>query len=394
MRAVGIIAEYNPFHNGHAYHLKEAKARSGADIAIAVMSGWFTQRGDAAILPPRVRAEMALKCGADAVFLLPAFWAVRDAEHFALAGVSLLKRLGCDAISFGVETGDLPKLQVVASVLEDEPDIFREGLRGALDKGLAHPQAISEAANVVIPGAMDVLREPNNTLAICYLRALHRLNCTMLPVPVQRLGQYRDPHLHPKHPSATAMRLALWENREDEAVKAMPDAAGKILTEALTENWLQPQDALDRPLRAKLLTMSNAEWAALPGCSEGIEDRLRKAARQAAPREAILTFAGTRRYTHSRLNRMLTHALLGVTQADLDTETLPPAACLLGLNASAAQILRRAQENGLPVIGKAADWKYWQDQPWARIEERAADLWAVGCGKPVGLMFTERVVRE
>lgn len=393
MRAVGIIAEYNPFHNGHAYHLKEAKARSGADIAIVVMSGWFTQRGDAAILPPRMRAKMALKCGADAVFLLPALWAVRDAEHFALAGVSLLKCLGCDAISFGVETGDLMKLQVVASVLEDEPDIFREGLRGALDKGLAHPQAISEAANVVIPGAMDVLREPNNTLAICYLRALHRLNSTMLPVPVQRLGQYRDPHLHPEHPSATAVRLALWEDREAEALQALPDAAAGLLTQAMADGWLQPQDALDRPLRAKLLTMSETDWASLPGCSEGVEFRLHKAARQVPHREAMLTLAGTRRYTHSRLNRMLTHALLGVTQADLDTEALPPAACLLGLNASAAPILRRAQENGLPIIGKAADWIAWKNQPWAHMEERAADLWAVGCGKPAGLMFTERVIR-
>ena len=392
MRAVGIVAEYNPFHNGHAYHLKEAKARSGADIAVAVMSGWFTQRGDAAILPPRVRAEMALKSGADAVFLLPTCWSVRDAEHFALAGVSLLDHLGCEALSFGVETDDLLKLQAVASVLEDEPDVFRDELRGALDKGLAHPQAVAEAADVVIPGASAVLREPNNTLAICYLRALRRLNSAMTPVPVHRLGQYRDPHLHPEHPSATAMRLALWEGRAAEALKGLPEAAARVLVTGLTEGWLQPQDALDRPLRAKLLTMTDAEWAALPGCSEGIEDRLRKAARQTAPREAMLTLAGTRRYTHARLNRMLTHALLGVTQDDLDAVALPPATCLLGLNASAAPLLRRAQENGLPVIGKAADWKAWQDQPWARIEERAADLWAVGCGKPAGVMFTEKVI--
>ena len=393
MRAVGIVAEYNPFHNGHAYHLAEAKKRSGAEIAVAVMSGWFTQRGDAAVLPPRVRAEAALKCGADAVFLLPACWAVRDAEHFALAGVSLLERLGCDALSFGVETDDLLRLQAVASVLEDEPEAFREELRGALDKGMPHPQAVAEAADVVIPGAAAVLREPNNTLAICYLRALHRLNSAMTPVPVPRLGQYRDPNLHPAHPSATAMRLALWEGREADALQALPGAAADVLTDALADGWLQPPEALDRPLRARLLTMTEADWAALPGRSEGVEDRLRKAARQTAPREAMLTLAGTRRYTHARLNRMLTHALLGVTQEDLDAALLPPAACLLGLNAGAAPLLRRAQENGLPVIGKAADWKAWRDQPWVRIEERAADLWSVGAGKPAGLMYSQGMAK-
>ncbi len=393
MRTVGIIAEYNPFHRGHAHHLAEAKARTGADAAVAVMSGFFTQRGDAAILPPRVRAEAALRCGADAVFLLPALWSVRDAEHFALAGVSLLDRLGCDAISFGVERDDLPMLQSAASILEDEPEAFREELRGALDKGLPHPQAVAEAADVMIPGAAAVLREPNNTLAVCYLRALRRLNSAMTPVPVPRLGGYRQTRLDPEHPSATSVRLALWEGREDEAMTALPDAAAALFSDALSEGRVQPRDALDLPLRARLLTMTPEEWEALPGCSEGIQDRLRKAARRAAPREAILALAGTRRYTHARLDRMLTHALLGVTQADCEAAPLPPAACLLGLNGNAAPVLRRAQENGLPVIGKAADWKPWQDAPWARIEERAADLWAVGCGKPAGMLFTGKVIR-
>ena len=117
------------------------------------MSGWFTQRGDPALLPPGLRAEMALKGGADAVLLLPALWAVRDAEHFALAGVSLLDRLGCDAIAFGAETEDLPLMQAVAAVLEAEPESFRAELRGALDKGLPHPAAVARAAGSLMKEA-------------------------------------------------------------------------------------------------------------------------------------------------------------------------------------------------------------------------------------------------
>ena len=145
MRIVGVIAEYNPFHNGHAYHLQQARETSQADYVVVVMSSCFTQRGDAALLSPADRARMALSCGADAVFALPACWAVRDAEHFALGGVALLNSLGVDAISFGAETADAASLSACARLLEAPDAPLSDALHRRMSDGLPYPAALSAA---------------------------------------------------------------------------------------------------------------------------------------------------------------------------------------------------------------------------------------------------------
>ena len=169
MRIVGVIAEYNPFHSGHAHQLRQAREAAHADAVVAVMSGCFVQRGDAAIVSPAIRAKMALQNGADAVILLPALWSVRDAEHFALGGVHLLTGLGCDALSFGAETADLPLLQAAVDALEslDLP----AAIQPHLSAGLPYPAALSAAMAEIAPDAARVLQSPNNTLGVCYLRA-------------------------------------------------------------------------------------------------------------------------------------------------------------------------------------------------------------------------------
>ena len=151
MRIVGVIAEYNPFHSGHAHQLRQAREAAHADAVVAVMSGCFVQRGDAAIVSPAIRAKMALQNGAEAVILLPALWSVRDAEHFALGGVHLLTGLGCDSISFGAETADLPLLQAAADALES-PDL-PAAIQPHLSAGLPYPAALSAAMAEVAPAA-------------------------------------------------------------------------------------------------------------------------------------------------------------------------------------------------------------------------------------------------
>ena len=184
MRVVGVIAEYNPFHLGHAHHLAQARRLAQADAVVVVMSSAFTQRGDAAIASPMARAQMALASGADAVFALPAAWAVRDAEHFALGGVSLLAGLGCDAISFGTETADLPALRTVAALLEQPDDAFQAAVQSRMSQGLPYPAAMSAAMDAAHPGCGTLLANPNSTLAVCYLRAMMRLQADLDVVPV------------------------------------------------------------------------------------------------------------------------------------------------------------------------------------------------------------------
>lgn len=390
MRVVGVIAEYNPFHLGHAHHLAEARRLAKADAVVVVMSSVFTQRGDAAVLSPADRSRMALSAGADAVFALPAAWAVRDAEHFALGGVSILAGLGCDAISFGTEATDLTVLQTAARLLESPDEAFSADVRTRMEAGLPYPAALSAAMDAALPGCGALLENPNSTLAVCYLRAIQRLGAGMEVVPVQRLGGYHDSALGDTLPSATALRGAILRGDWARVKSAMPEDAYVILRDAALEGRVHLPEALSSALLYRLRTMTGAEFAALPDVSEGIENRLSSAAETARTREELLQSAKTRRYPYARLSRLATHALLGLTGADLKAEPLPQAAWLLGFRRGARDLFAHLKAKGsLPILSRAADMD--RDTPWFAAECRAYDIWALGAGMPSGLALTQGV---
>lgn len=389
MRMVGVIAEYNPFHAGHAHQLAQARRLSRADAVVAVMSGCFVQRGDAALLSPAVRAEMALKSGADAVILLPALWSVRDAEHFALGGVSLLQSVGCDAISFGAETADLPRLQAAADAL-DSPALSA-AMQPHLAVGHPYPAALSAAMAALCPDAAPVLSSPNNTLGVCYLRAMRRLEARMDVYPVARDSDYHAPSLVSGFSSATAIRGAVLRGDWVSAYAAMPDSSAALLANQAILQHLHRPEALDRVLLSRLLTMTDAEYAALPDISEGIERRLRRAALSAQTREELLQSAKTRRYPYARLSRLSTHALLGMTQALLDETPLPPAALLLGFRAECAGLMACLSRGNIPLLTRWAQAD--KNAPWAQLESRAWTLWALGAGQNADLLPRYGIIR-
>lgn len=390
MRTVGIIAEYNPLHQGHAWHIAEAKKAAGADYAVVVMSSTFTQRGEAAIVSPRDRAEMALAAGADAVFALPVCWAVRDAEHFALGGVSILHSLGVDAISFGVEIDHLKGLWRAADMLSDPPEAMKAALREALEMGVSYPTAMHMAMKKADLAASYLLTKPNCTLAVEYLRAMKRLGSGMEVYPIRRQGSYHTTMLgEDPMPSATALRAAILRGDWAGAKAGMPDAAWDILRRAAQQGRIHRPDALDQALLYRLRTIQDA--SNLPDVSEGIEMRLLWSARQCPTREATLQDAKTRRYPYARLSRLCTHALLGVTQEMLDAQPLPPAAWLLGLKKGSEALMGRLKQGGFPIIAKAAD--YPRGEEWFEIEKRAYDLWALGVGEACGLALRQGVAR-
>ena len=277
MRVLGVIAEYNPFHRGHAYHLMKARRAAQADYVVAVMSTCFTQRGDAAMLSPGDRARMALACGADAVFALPAVWAVRDAEHFALGGVALLDGMGVDAISFGAEEDDLSRLTASARLLENPDVALQDALHQGLERGMPYPAAMAAAAEASEPGAGAVLSAPNNQLAVCYLRAMTRVGSRMEAYPIKRTADYHATGLTQEMPSATALRGAVERGDWQGVRAAMPVKACDILREAALSGRILSKGALDQALMYRLRTMTEDEFHALPDVSEGIEDRLRAA---------------------------------------------------------------------------------------------------------------------
>ena len=340
METAGIVAEYNPFHRGHAWHIAETRRRLGGEApVVCVMSGHWVQRGECALADKWLRAALALDRGADLVVELPTPWAMASAESFARGAVSLLAATGVvDVLSFGSETGELAPLEEAAAAL-DAPD-YPERLRAALGRGLSFPAARQEAAGAAC------LSAPNNNLGVEYLRSLRALGSTIRPLTVPRQGAGHDGPAAGGFASASELRRLLRAGRGEEAAPY------------LTAPWsgeLADMQHIERAVLARLRTMGEGDWAALPdgGGAEGLPSRLAKAAREAVSLEDFYTRAKTRRYPHARLRRLALAAFLGLRAAE--RPAAPPYVRVLGLGGQGRVLLRRMKDTcPLPVIVKPA----------------------------------------
>lgn len=378
MTVVGIICEYDPFHRGHERQFRLLRERLPGAAILCLMSGCFTQRGAPALFSPAFRAERALKAGADIVLELPAAFAVRDAEHFALGGVSILTRLGfVDALCFGAEDG-LEALTPAAELLEAQDEAFCQAAMRFSRQGLSLAAAQGAALAERLPACAAALSRPNNILALCYLRALRRLNSPLMPLPVRREGDYHGDILSPGgFPSARAVRAALAAGDRE--------AAEKACGYPLPPSPRCPPDALDKVLLHVLRGRTPAELRRLPYCTEGLENRLCAAASQAVSRESLLAALKTRRYPYTRLSRLCCHALLDISSDLLEAYPLPPYVRLLGFRRDAEALLASFRQSQIPVVSKAADGE--RDHPLYQLDMRAYDLWALGAGLPAGMML-------
>lgn len=385
-RICGVICEYNPFHKGHAYQLQKARELSGAQVMVCVMSGPFTQRGDAAVLTPGLRAEMALRCGADVVVELPAAHAVREAEFFALGGVSILQALNAQTISFGCEDEDLESLQSAALLLEKPTEAFQNALYSGLSKGQSHAKAQGSALQDCLNHARGgIVSAPNNVLAICYLRALIRINSTMTPVPVKRLGDYHDTGWQEGFASATAAREAIRRGDWHQIEKMIPEKALPQLLKALESAAVHRPEALDILLREKLNHLDEDALLQFQNVSEGLEHRIMRLSPMHVSRQSLLFALKTKRYTHARLNRLLAHILLDMTSSRL-AQCNPRSFRLLGFRPEARDYLSSLPK-GL-LYTKAAR----QEKDASFLLDMAAyDLWSIGAGFPLGLGYRQQV---
>lgn len=385
MRICGIIAEYDPLHRGHAWHLSEARRRTGADIVVCVMSGSFTQRGMPALLSPHLRAEMALRAGADLVLQLPVSFSVCEAERFALGGVEILRRLGADFLCFGAEPEGIPILAEAAVLLENPGADYAARLHELLHTGMgfaaAQGQALAEALNV----DSALLAQPNTALAICYLRAIRRLNASMAPFAVPRSGSYHNESLDlDVLPSATAVRAACLRQEWDKVQAAMPEAAYALLQSAFQLGAYQKPESLTPLLRWKL--RQTAEFSQLPGLSEGIENRLPLAV-DGLTREEMVLSVKSKRYSYARVNRLLTHALLDTDARLLDP--LPRHALVLGFRKGASALLKACED---------PDFTFYTRMPASpstyelALDARADDLWNLGAAQPFGAIYRQKPV--
>lgn len=379
MKAVGIIAEYNPFHTGHAYQLARTREALGPDTAVvAVMSGNWVQGAGPACADKWLRTRLALTGGADLVLELPTVWAVSSAETFAWGGVSLLQAAGVVTdLSFGSECGDTEALKAVAGCL-DSP-VYDAGLRRFLNEGMpfaACRQAV--AAGLLGRAAGELLSGPNNNLGVEYLRALGRLGSSIRPMTVQRAG---SAHNGPAEPgaafaSATHIRELLAAESWEAAAAWLP--AGE---EALLRKAVRPDRALlDRLFLSRLRMMTAEDWARLPDSApeEGLPERLARAGRQAVSLEEFYQLVKTKRYTHARVRRLALWAFLGLEAADRPER--PPYLRVLGCSERGRELLREMKDRAaLPVITKPAHARN-LPEPGRRLfelESRCTDLYGL-----------------
>ncbi len=376
MKTVGIICEYNPLHLGHRKQLEAIRARFGPDTAIVcAMSGNFVQRGAPAIFDKSLRAQAAIQSGADLVLELPTVYALSSAEGFAAGGVSILAPF-CDYLCFGAETNDQNALMNTAGALLSED--FPPALRLELDKGLSFPAARAAALAAMGLDA-SLLNTPNNILAVEYCKAILSQNAAMEPMPILRRGRYHDEAPDPENPSATALRNLLLNGKSWEAYTPTP--------ELFQGAALHTLKAGERAILGNLRTMTDAEFEALPYGSEGLWRKLMHASRSCATLEEIITATKSKRYTRTRIDRMILCAFLGIT-ADRMAET-PPYTRVLAFNDRGRAVLKDAKSSSTILnAGEPIDHPYWaMEQQWGDLY----GLFAVDTVEAPGLEKTRRV---
>ena len=358
-KVLGIIAEYNPFHNGHLYHLEESKKITGSKYVVAVISGNFTQRGDTSIIDKWTKTKMALDNGCDLVIELPLIYSISSAENFAAGGVKILNSLKVvDYISFGAETSDVNILDKIANILYEEPKEYKSLLASQLSKGISFPKARQNALMMYLNDIRDyaeALSAPNNILGIEYIKSLKKLKSKIVPVPIERYETgYNDLSYTSDIASASAIRNIVKNGGFQPLKSLIPKTNFQLLTNQikLGQN-INDLSVFEKQIIYNLRVMSINEIANLPDVSEGLEYALKKAASVSNTLDDLIENIKSKRYTLTRIRRILLYSLLKLTKKDMEiSKKVNPYIRVLGFNSKGKYLLSEAikQNPRLEVI--------------------------------------------
>ncbi len=338
-RVLGIIAEYNPFHNGHLYHIAKSKQETNAQYVVAVISGNFVQRGNTSIVNKWTKARMALLNGVDLVIELPTVYSISSAENFAEGAIKILNSLGVvDSLSFGMEAKDIAILNNIATVLHNEPKEYITILGHELKKGNSFPKARENALMMYlndIKKYANVLTGSNNILGIEYLKAMKKTKSKIVPVGIKREKVlYNDRYIVDEFASATAIRKMLMTRSLNDIRKVMPRTSYLLLGEELKKgHYVIDISRFEREIIYNLRRMSKEEIAKLPDVSEGLESSIRNAADSCNNLNDLINIVKTKRFTQTRIQRVLLYSLMGITKKQMDTsKRITPYVRVLGFN--------------------------------------------------------------
>lgn len=362
----GIVAEYNPFHNGHHHQLRDALSHTGADYTVVIMSGNFMQRGTPALLDKYKRTEMALRCGADLVLELPALYSASSAEYFATGAVALLDKLGVvNHLCFGSECNNLEVLQKIADILCEEPEGYVTLLKQNLKHGYSYPTARTMALVQFQPelsGSRDVLSFPNNILGIEYLKALRRRDCSIKAHTTLRNSNHHSRMPEEQFSSSLALRQAILDHRDPSMLASqIPEDAYRILEAALASESPLQLDDLSAQLLYKLATEADMGYSSYLDVSSDLSDRIRNRLYEYTSFSGFCDLLKTKDMTYTRISRCLMHILLDIRNTDMELYRQADYikyARVLGFRRDAEALLTAIKQNStIPLLTKLADAK-------------------------------------
>ena len=341
---LGIVSEYNPFHNGHLHHLEVSKQITKTDFSVVVMSGNFVQRGDTSLINKWVKTEMALKAGIDLVIELPTVYAISSAENFADGAIKILNSLGVvDFVSFGSEIGEITPLNDIANILYREPKEFSSLITAQLKSGLSFPRAREIAINQFFGTSKkysEILNNPNNILGIEYLKSLKKHRSHIRPLTIKRdYSDYNSTKVKKGIASATAIRTMI-ENKKN-VHYVVPFETYELLDEEINSGRIIPNlSVFEKEIIYTLRRMTLSEIAKIPDVSEGLENKIKLAANNFNTLPELIANIKSKRYTQSRIQRILLYALLNITQKDINSsKRVTPYIRVLGFNKHGKRII-------------------------------------------------------
>ena len=351
-KVLGIIAEYNPFHNGHLYHLEQSKKQTGSTYTVAIMSGNFTQRGSTSIIDKWSKAQGAIENGIDLVIELPVLYATSSAENFAEGSIKILDSLKVvDYISFGSENNNIDILNKFADILYQEPKEYNNLLSQELKKGLSYPKARENALMIYLNnprGYQNILSSPNNILGIEYLKALKKYRSNIKPVSISRYGSnYNDIGYNENIASSTAIRNMIKNNSFEIIRKLVPNSSYSILVQNIQSGHVVPDlSVFEKEIIYNLRKMHISEIVELPDVSEGLEYSIKNAANSCSNLYDFFNIIKSKRYTQTRIQRILLYSLLGITKKDIAmSKRTQPYVRILGFNQRGQFLLSKIAKN-------------------------------------------------